>query len=86
MALPSASKTAMSISALYVILADLAASGDTLASQTGRYQIKVAYSDGTVGNVTGDLVPHITVAQRNALLNFMTSLRAQAEEQMLNGG
>lgn len=47
------------------------------------YSVQVHMSDGTTVVRSGNLVPHITVAQRNALLSFMASLRTQAAAEIL---
>lgn len=53
------------------------------ASKSAQYEFTVIYSDGSTKRKAGNLVPHITTAQREALLNFVDSLRAQAEQQVL---
>lgn len=47
------------------------------------YSVQVRFSDSSIVVRTGDLVPHITTAQINALLGFMASLRTQAIAQFL---
>lgn len=47
------------------------------------FSVQVRMSDGSVVVRTGNLLPHITAAQRNALQNFMASLRAQAAAEFL---
>jgi hypothetical protein len=55
--------------------------GEEVAGAT--YSVQVRMSDGSIVVRTGDLVPHITVSQRNALLDFMATLRQQAIDQFL---
>lgn len=81
-------RTPTSIGRLTVILTDRAAVGEEPASQTATYQLTVLDQNGQhirFGGDTGNLVPHITAAQRNALIAFMADLRAQAEQQILGG-
>jgi len=51
--------------------------------QSAHFQIELIRSDGSRKSIRGDLVPHITAAQRQGLMDFMASLRTQAEEQIL---
>jgi hypothetical protein len=51
--------------------------------QTADFDVKVYLSDGSIVGRHGDLVPHITAAQRQALVSFMAALRSQAESQIL---
>lgn len=55
-------------------------------SAGATYSVQVRMSDGAVVVRTGNLVPHITQAQINALLGFMATLRAQAVAEFLPGG
>jgi hypothetical protein len=48
-----------------------------------HYAVQVVYSDGEVRVVSGDLVPHLTQAQINALLAFMGDMRVKANEEIL---
>jgi len=56
---------------------------DEYVQQSAHYQIEIERSDGSRKSLRGDLVPHITAAQRQGLMDFMASLRTQAEEQIL---
>jgi len=56
---------------------------DAAQQQGALFEIEVLLSDGTNVNRRGDLVPHITTAQRTALMSFMDSLRTQAETEIL---
>jgi hypothetical protein len=53
------------------------------AAPSAQYRVQVWLSDGTDVYRTGNLTPHITVQQRDALLAFMENLRTQAETEML---
>jgi len=48
-----------------------------------NYSAQVVYSTGEVRALTGNLVPHLTQAQVNSLLNFMSAIRAKAETEIL---
>jgi len=52
-------------------------------TQSANFWLMVRRSDGSTKKLAGDLVPHITVAQRDGLLAFMASLRTQAEAEVL---
>lgn len=52
-------------------------------TKAAEYSVQVQMSDGTLRVRTGDLLPHITTAQKNALIGFMATLRTQATGQML---
>lgn len=56
---------------------------DNSISKYADFDIEVLMSDATARLRSGDLIPHITVAQRNALNSFMDALRTQAEDQIL---
>jgi len=47
------------------------------------YVVWVRPSDGSVRRVAGNLVPHLTQAQINALLSFMSDMRAKANAEIL---
>jgi hypothetical protein len=52
--------------------------------QSAKYAFTLVDQNGDVmKSFSGDLVPHITSPQRQALMDFMDSLRAQAEAQVL---
>ena len=55
--------------------------GDEVAGAT--YSVQVRMSDGSIVVRTGDLTPHITQAQIDSLLGFMTTLRAKAIAEFL---
>lgn len=56
---------------------------DPDVQQSAHFQLLVLRSDGSRKSLRGNLVPHITEAQRNGLMDFMAALRTQAEEQIL---
>lgn len=47
------------------------------------YDIDVLMSDGSIKPSHGDLINHITAAERAALINFIDTLQARAEAQIL---
>jgi hypothetical protein len=76
--------TATGIGGIVIELSDLIltdGSGDH--KYLGTYAVKVQRSDGSEVVRSGNLLPHLTTAQRNGLLSFMADLRAQAEAQIL---
>jgi len=77
---PQPTITPTGIGALVVILKT---DPDADDPQSAHFQIEIERSDGSRKSLRGDLVPHITPAQRDGLLSFMASLRAQAEEEIL---
>lgn len=76
-----ASRVATAIAAISVELYQPDPTGSEVAG--ANYSVQVRFSDGSIAVRTGDLVPHITVAQRNALLSFMGTLRTQAIAEFL---
>jgi hypothetical protein len=54
-------------------------------SAGATFWVQVKMSDGTTEVRSGNLSPHITTAQRNALLAFMATLRTQAAAEILPG-
>ena len=74
--------TAVSISEMAVILKTDPADPDG-PQESAHFRVSVVRSDGSIKQVKGDLVPHITVAQRSGLLDFMAALRTQAETEIL---
>ena len=68
---------------IVIILKDGIAVGQEPAYQSAHFAVKVVFNDGTVIERQGDLAPHITAQQRNALIQFMTDLRVQAGQQIL---
>ena len=77
---PQPTITATGIGKMVVILKT---DPDADDPQSAHYQIEIERSDGSRKSLRGDLVPHITAAQRQGLMDFMASLRTQAEEQIL---
>jgi hypothetical protein len=76
--------TATAIGNIVIELSDLIltdGSGDH--KYLGTFNVKVQRSDGSEVARSGNLLPHLTTAQRNALLSFMQALRTQAEDELL---
>ena len=80
---PAEARTPTEIRDLSVILTDYVKGGEQAARKEGRYEVQVLYSNGDLITRSGDLLPHITQAQKNALVAFLDALRVQAEEQIL---
>jgi len=88
-------RTPQTIGRMVIRLTDVPASNVTVdvpggtetitenAWQSAQYELIVKYDDGTEERRAGDLVLHITTAQRDALMQFMENLRTQAEAQIL---
>lgn len=47
------------------------------------YSVRVRFSDGSVEVRSGDLVPHLTQAQIDALLAFVADMWTKAEDEIL---
>ena len=47
------------------------------------YEVQVRYDSGEVKVLRGNLVPHLTQAQIDALLNFVALMRTKAETEIL---
>ena len=78
--------TPTSIGTIVVILKDAVDGGEdgNEAYQSAHFQVAVLNQNGErMETRKGNLVPHITTAQKNALMSFMASLRTQAENQIL---
>lgn len=58
---------------------------DPLGTETAgaAYSVQIRMSDGSIVTRSGDLVPHISAAQRNSLLSFMQTLRTKAIAEFL---
>ena len=85
-------RTAASIRDISIELADILSPGFDLNENgievpreryRATFNVQIVMSDGSVVVRRGNLVPHTTTAQRNALVAFVQSLRAQAEAQLL---
>jgi len=74
--------TATEIRSVVAILKDSFDEGGAPV-QSAHYQVEIGRSDGSRVSRRGNLVGHITTAQRQALLDFMAALRTQAEEEFL---
>jgi len=63
------------------------ADGNPVAEEKNvQYDIAILDQDGkriATPHDRGDLIPFLTVAQRNGLLNFINDIRAQAEAEFL---
>lgn len=83
---PEPGRTADGIGNIVVILKDaVAVTGldPEPAYQSGHFQIIIEFDDGSTKQRRGNLENHITPAERTALLDFMTTLRARAATQIL---
>jgi len=79
-------RTPESLGTIVVVLKDTFIAedgGEPAPYQSAAFQVNVILDDGTTISRRGNLVPHITAAQRTGLMAFMESLRTQAEEQIL---
>lgn len=75
------SRTPVAIADISIQLFDPDPTG--VEQQGATFSVQIRMSDGSLVVRTGDLVEQITVAQRNALMGFMASLRQQAIAQIL---
>lgn len=85
---PESTKIPSGIGNIVVILKDaveVEVIGGTLelAYQSAHYQLVVEFDDDSAKQRRGDLVPHITPAERTMLMDFMDTLRARADAQIL---
>lgn len=74
--------TATEIKSVTIHLVDYYDETATL-QHTANFDLDVLRSDGSMKRIAGNLVPHITTVQRDALIAFMVALRSQAETQVL---
>lgn len=82
MAFPKeAVRTPVSIADISIDLFDPDPTGTE--AKAASFTVQVRMSDGSTVVRTGNLLLHITTAQRNSLQNFMTNLRAQAVAESL---
>ena len=51
--------------------------------QEAEYDLVIGFDDGSTTTKRGGLIPHITPAERTALMGFMDTLRARAESEIL---
>lgn len=73
-----------SIGTIVVTLKDKPAEGGEPADRSAHFQVDVLDQNGDrYKQAKGNLVPHLIQAQINGLLDFMASIRTQAEEQIL---
>ena len=78
----AATRTPEAIEDLSITLTDYIAT-DEPAHQSADYSVQVKYNNGEITVMAGDLVPHLSSAQRTALMGFMDTLRVKAEEEIL---
>jgi len=84
MAFPSEqTRSPQVIGNLVVTLKDAIAVGEQPAYQSAHFSVQVIFDNGSIVERRGDLAPHITAQQRNTLIQFLSDLRAQAEQQIL---
>jgi hypothetical protein len=76
-------RTPTGIGKIRVIITDM---DGTLAGKSIDFEAAVQLSDGSGITRHGDLAPHLTPAQKTALISFMDSLRVQAVSQIVQGG
>ena len=69
---------------LSITLVDHSEVSDRAAYQSARYSVQVGYDNGDIEVMNGDLVPHITTAQIEALQAFIAGLRVQAAAEILS--
>lgn len=84
--IPELTKTPDGIGNIIVTLKDaVEVTGDEpqVAYQSAHFQLVIEFDDGSTGRRRGDLAEHITPAERTALMDFMTTLRARAIAQIL---
>lgn len=56
---------------------------DSTITKQARIEVQVLFNTGDIRLYTDNLIPHITVAQRNQLNAFLDAMRTQAEDQIL---
>lgn len=78
-------RTPASIGQIVVILEDHLGDGETGPGQLAHYQIEILDSQGQRVVRRGELTRHLAPGQVNALRNFLTSLRAQAQQEIIGG-
>ena len=70
-------KIPAAIGDIAVILTD----HDGITPDQAQYEVQILQADGSIFRVaTGDLAPHLTSQQINALQGFMADMRALAQE------
>ena len=79
---PQAASAPTAVGNIVIILKD-AFDEEGAPYQSAHFQINIQMSDGRTVHRRGDLVPHITPAQRQGLMDFMVALRMQAGLQIL---
>ena len=66
-----------------VTLTDYIAVGEEPAHKSAEYSVQVRYDNGEIKVLSGDLVPHLTAEQIDALMGFMDDMRVKAEAEIL---
>lgn len=75
------SRVPVAIGAVRINLGDIPASGDTPAFKKVTYHLELLDANGEVVTTQGgDLLPHLTGAQKTALNNFIDAMRVKAQE------
>lgn len=83
---PPDAQVPTTIPRLTIHLSDRLAEGEEPASQTADYQLVLLDQNGRripFAKDTGNLVPHLTSGEITQLQDFMTTLRARAEAQII---
>lgn len=52
-------------------------------SPAATFELQIMFDDSSIRVASGDLIPHLTPAQRNSLLSIMADLRVLARSQIL---
>lgn len=52
--------------------------------QTIRYGVQIKYDNGEIKGKSGDLIPHLTSAQKKYFITFMSKLRTKVESEIIN--
>lgn len=66
-----------------IVLTDYVATPNESAHQAASYSVQVHHDNGDIKILDGDLVPHLTQGQIDALMGFMNDLRTKAEAEIL---
>jgi hypothetical protein len=81
---PTVNRVPSEISTLEITLLDTTEEDDPRGPKAALYRITVEDQYGQpMNHYNGDLVPHLTSAQVQGLLDFMDDLRSQAESEIL---
>ena len=80
---PEPGRTADGIGNIVVILKDAVETDEDAAYQSAHFQLVIEFDDDSTKQRRGDLVLHLTTAERDGLMDLMTTLRARAVAQIL---